>query len=122
MKLRIREDVALGMLSTALKDLAVELDVFMRSATQVNGDLQEIKGIRDQRCIRGAKAIADKIDCGMVTAKVIPQELLTLGTSTYLEVLTAQQSLLAAQMSQLSCEHTKTQAVINLYQALGGGR
>ena len=76
--LRVREDVALGMLSTALKDIAVELDVFMRSATQVNGDLMEIKGIRDQRCIRGAKSIADKIDCGMVTAKVIPQELLTL--------------------------------------------
>ena len=76
--LRIREDVVLGMLSTALKDLAVELDVFMRSATQVNGDLQEIKGIRDQRCIRGAKAIADKIDCGMVTAKVSPEELITL--------------------------------------------
>jgi replicative DNA helicase len=76
--LRIREDVALGMLSTALKDLAVELDVFMRSATQVNGDLQEIKGIRDQRCIRGAKAIADKIDCGMVTVKVNPDELITL--------------------------------------------
>lgn len=50
------------------------------------------------------------------------QELLQLGTSTYLEVLTAQQNLLAAQMSQLACEHTKTQAVINLYQSLGGGR
>ncbi len=50
------------------------------------------------------------------------QELLTLGTSTYLEVLTAQQSLLAAQMSQISCEHTKSQALINLYQSLGGGR
>ena len=55
--LRIREDVALGMLSTALKDLAVELDVFMRSATQVNGDLHEIKGIRDQRCIRGRRKL-----------------------------------------------------------------
>lgn len=50
------------------------------------------------------------------------QELLTLGTSTYLEVLTAQQSLLSAQMSQISCEHTRAQAVINLYQSLGGGR
>ena len=50
------------------------------------------------------------------------QELLTLGTATYLEVLTAQQNLLAAQMSHLACEHTKTQAVINLYQSLGGGR
>jgi NodT family efflux transporter outer membrane factor (OMF) lipoprotein len=44
------------------------------------------------------------------------------GTSTYLEVLTAQQSLLSAQMSQISCELTKNQAIINLYQALGGGR
>lgn len=76
--LRIREDVILGMLSTALKDLAVELNIFMRSATQVNGDLQEIKGIRDQRCIRGAKSIADKIDFGMITAKVNNQELLAL--------------------------------------------
>ena len=50
------------------------------------------------------------------------QELLTLGTATYLEVLTAQQNLLAAQMSHLACEHTKTQAEINLYQSLGGGR
>lgn len=50
------------------------------------------------------------------------QELLTLGTSTYLEVLTAQQSLLQSQMSLISCEHTKAQAAINLYQSLGGGR
>ncbi len=50
------------------------------------------------------------------------QELLTLGTSTYLEVLTAQQSLLSSQMSQISCELSKAQAVINLYQSLGGGR
>ena len=50
------------------------------------------------------------------------QELLTLGTSTYLEVLTAQQSLLGAQMSLISCEHAKAQAAINLYQSLGGGR
>lgn len=50
------------------------------------------------------------------------QQLMTLGTSSYLEVLTAQQNLLAAQMSQLACEHTKAQAVINLYQSLGGGR
>lgn len=50
------------------------------------------------------------------------QELLTLGTSTYLEVLTAQQSLLQSQMSLIAGEHTKAQAAINLYQSLGGGR
>lgn len=50
------------------------------------------------------------------------QELLSLGTSTYLEVLTAQQSLLGAQMSYISSIQAKEQAVINLYQSLGGGR
>lgn len=51
-------------------------------------------------------------------------ELLTLGgyNTTYLEVLTAQQNLLGAQMAQLSNELTRAQAVINLYQSLGGGR
>lgn len=50
------------------------------------------------------------------------QELLTHGTATYLEVLNAQTGLLSAQMGQISCELTKAQAVINLYQSLGGGR
>ena len=50
------------------------------------------------------------------------QELLTLGTSTYLEVLTAQQSLLSAQISGVSDQFERMQAVVNLYHALGGGR
>ena len=49
------------------------------------------------------------------------QELLTLGTSTYLEVLTAQQSLLSAQLSGIADEFQRMQAVVNLYHALGGG-
>lgn len=49
------------------------------------------------------------------------QELLTLGTSTYLEVLTAQQSLLNAQLSGISDQFQRVQAVVNLYHALGGG-
>ena len=49
-------------------------------------------------------------------------DLLTLGTTTYLEVLTAQQSLLSAQMSQLQTDLAVQQAAISLYQALGGGR
>ncbi|MCC8070235.1 MAG: TolC family protein [Bacteroidales bacterium] len=52
------------------------------------------------------------------------QELLSMGTSgtTYLEVLTAQQSLLSAQMAEISNRQTTAQAVVNLYQSLGGGR
>lgn len=44
------------------------------------------------------------------------------GTTTYLEVLTAQSSLLNAQMGLLSTRLARQQALINLYQSLGGGR
>ncbi len=50
------------------------------------------------------------------------KELFNLGTSTYLEVLTAQQSYLSAQLSEVSDTYDQMRAVINLYQALGGGR
>lgn len=49
------------------------------------------------------------------------QKLLTFGTSTYLEVLTAQQSLLSAQLSGVSDQYSQMQAVVTLYRALGGG-
>lgn len=41
--------------------------------------------------------------------------------STYLEVLTAQQSLLQAELTEASDRFDKIQGVINLYHALGGG-
>ena len=42
-------------------------------------------------------------------------------TSSYLEVITAQQSLLNAQLSRVTDEFYKMRAVVNLYSALGGG-
>lgn len=66
------------MLSTTLKDLAAELDVFIMSATQVNGELEDKKGIKNQTCLRGAKSIADKVDVGCITMKVTQDELTTL--------------------------------------------
>ena len=44
------------------------------------------------------------------------------GSSTYLEVLTARQTLLSAELSQVANRFTELQSVVNLYQALGGGR
>ena len=41
--------------------------------------------------------------------------------SSYLEVITAQQSLLNAQLTKVSDDFYKMQAVVNLYNALGGG-
>lgn len=43
-------------------------------------------------------------------------------TTSYLETLTAQQSLLGAQLSLINDRYSKVQAAISLYQALGGGR
>lgn len=43
-------------------------------------------------------------------------------TTSYLETLTAQQSLLSAKLSLISDKYDKLQAGISLYQALGGGR
>lgn len=43
-------------------------------------------------------------------------------TTSYLETLTAQSSLLQAQLNLISTKFDKVQAAITLYQALGGGR
>ncbi|MDR2008972.1 MAG: TolC family protein [Bacteroidales bacterium] len=49
------------------------------------------------------------------------QLLMQHGTINYLEVLTAQQTLLDAELSQISNRFDEIQSVINLYSALGGG-
>lgn len=48
--------------------------------------------------------------------------LMQYGNTTYLEVLTAQQTLLNAQLSQTANCFKEIQSLINLYQALGGGQ
>ena len=41
---------------------------------------------------------------------------------TYLEVLTARQSLLTAQLNVISDKYQLLQTTVNLYRSLGGGR
>ncbi|MBQ7811179.1 MAG: efflux transporter outer membrane subunit [Bacteroidales bacterium] len=50
------------------------------------------------------------------------EKLMQYTSVTYLEVLTAQQSLLQAETSQAQDTYEKITAVINLYHALGGGQ
>ena len=50
------------------------------------------------------------------------KELFNSRSATYLEVITAQQSLLNAQLAKVQDDFYKMQAVVNLYYALGGGR
>ena len=74
---RLREDNVLFMLSTRLKDLCNQYGVFIMSATQLNGDYKDAK-IPDQNLLRGAKAIADKIDLGAIMLGVTDADLVSL--------------------------------------------
>lgn len=49
------------------------------------------------------------------------QELLKAGDANYTEVLTAEQNLLSAQLSQVNDKLEQLQYTVNLYKALGGG-
>ena len=73
-KNNVREDVILMMMANQLKQLAKDYGLFIFSATQVNslamGD--DEMTFKDEKCIRGAKSIADKADVGYVMTRVSP--------------------------------------------------
>lgn len=50
------------------------------------------------------------------------RDLMASSGSTYLEVITAQQALLNAELAKVADDFNKMQAVVSLYSALGGGR
>lgn len=73
----VREDVALRLFTTTLKNLAKELDVFIMSATQLtlsNEDAQK-GGFKDERYIRGSKAINDLSDFSSIMSRPSQDEL-----------------------------------------------
>ena len=78
-KVTLREDNILFLLSAKIKDICVKHNVFIMSATQLNGDYQDSK-TPDQNLLRGAKAIADKIDYGSILLPVKEQDLGSLET------------------------------------------
>ena len=79
--LKVREDVALGMFSAALKDLAVELNIFVMTATQVNANGEDSsRSIKNEAVVRGARSIVDKVDMGCVMCRPTEEELNILGT------------------------------------------
>ena len=67
----LREDVILMMMANQLKQIAKDYGVFIFSATQVNAKGMETDGeFKDESCIRGSKAVADKCDMGCVMSRV----------------------------------------------------
>lgn len=66
--------------------------------------------------------LLDKQVASLQTALKSTSLLMEHGNTTYLEVLTARQTLLSAQLSRTANRFAEVQSVINLYQALGGGQ
>ena len=68
----LREDVVLMLMANQLKQLAKDYNIFIFSATQVNatGMNDNEMAFKDEKSIRGSKAIADKCDCGYVMTRV----------------------------------------------------
>ena len=71
----LRNDEILLMFSTALKELAVELNICMFSSTQVNVNADSNTNIRNESSIAGSRAIINKADIGMVMARPTKEEI-----------------------------------------------
>lgn len=83
---------------------------------EVNNALNDISSARDRLGYVREQT-------GLLEDAVVKTELLMRHSPTnYLEVLTAQQSLLAAQQSEVQCRYDEIAGIITLYHALGGGR
>ena len=74
--LKIREDVALRLFTTTLKNLAVELNAFIMTSTQISNDEENKKGgFRDFRNIQGSRAIVNLVDFACIMSTPSPDEL-----------------------------------------------
>lgn len=71
----LRNDEVLLMFATALKDLAVELNVSMFSSTQLNAKGDDNKDIRNEGSLAGGRATINKADNGAIMARPTKEEL-----------------------------------------------
>lgn len=85
------------------------------AGTEVNNALTKVQTSIEKDELYGKQVSA------LETAVKSTQALMMNSSTNYLQVLTAQQTLLSAQMAQISNKFSQIQATIELYQALGGG-
>ena len=74
----VRNDEVLLMMATALKDLAVELDVCVFTSTQVNANADNNTNIRNEASLAGGRSTINKADNGAIMARPTKEELETL--------------------------------------------
>lgn len=73
--LKLREDVCLRMFTTCLKNLALELNAFVLTSTQISNDDDKNNGFKDFRNIQGSKAIVNLADFACIMSRPSVEEL-----------------------------------------------
>lgn len=73
--LKLREDVCLRLFTTAIKNLAIELNAFILTSTQISNDDDPKGGFKDFRNIQGSKSIVNLVDFAAVMSRPSPDEL-----------------------------------------------
>lgn len=74
----LRNDELLLLMSTTLKDIAEELNVFVMTSTQVNAKADENRDIRNEASLAGGRSTINKADFGFIMARPTNEELTTL--------------------------------------------
>lgn len=73
--LKLPEHVCLRLFTATLKNLALELNSYIATATQTNGEDDPKGGFKDFHNVQGSKAIAQLCDLGCVMSRPAPEEL-----------------------------------------------
>lgn len=71
----LRNDEVLLMFATALKDLAVELNVFVMTSTQLNAKGDDNKDIKNEGTLAGGRSTINKADVGAIMSRPTKEEL-----------------------------------------------
>lgn len=87
----------------------------LNAGSEVNEALEQCQTARKKSAYYDRQVAA--LDKALASTRLLMEH----GNTTYLEVLTAQQSLLGAQLGQVANRCIEIQGIISLYQALGGG-
>lgn len=88
----------------------------INAGAEVNNSLAQVQIARSKMEWR------EKQIASLESAVESTEHLMQYGSTTYLDVLTAQQNLLAGRIDAINDRYEEVQGIINLYIALGGGR
>ena len=104
-------------LATAAAYFGLECDIYMGAVDikkqAPNVARMKILGARVIEVTEGLQTLKEAVDA--------TEKLMKLSSTNYLQVLTAQSSLLGAQLNEVANNYNIVSSTINLYQALGGG-